>query len=303
MNNYWLIPMDFRSCNYAQLKKEWDMHKKIMWQVPVGTPKYKKGKWIIDTPMALSLKKGDIIYFYVTNLSSESKKRLSRIMLRGIIEDEPYPTEANKVYMNSNDTSMIIGFSIGFVTTLCKEQLEDNLLFTSDYLTKLDSNFKGPQGTRWPDKNIKQTLSSNIINNLEPCFKNHLNKNDFNILIDHFNRKCFFCDKYGERNEHKTFIGRNGLDYFEYHHLIPKNEAKKLPELSDIINSPSNGLFLCSTCHNKFHYGTVNDVNEMLKTALDDITIQKMLEDFNFQKIIGEESNIFEWFQKAYNLK
>lgn len=32
-NNYWLIPMDFSTCNYEQLQKEWDESKKIMWQV------------------------------------------------------------------------------------------------------------------------------------------------------------------------------------------------------------------------------------------------------------------------------
>lgn len=39
-NNYWLIPMDFSTCNYEQLQKEWKETNKIMWQVP-GTPKKK----------------------------------------------------------------------------------------------------------------------------------------------------------------------------------------------------------------------------------------------------------------------
>ena len=41
MNNYWLIPMDFMTCNYKQMKKELKKNKKIMLQSP-GKPKYKK---------------------------------------------------------------------------------------------------------------------------------------------------------------------------------------------------------------------------------------------------------------------
>lgn len=37
MNNFWLIPMDFRTCNYEQMKEEWDENKKIMWEAP-GKP-------------------------------------------------------------------------------------------------------------------------------------------------------------------------------------------------------------------------------------------------------------------------
>lgn len=303
MENYWLIPMDYKTCNYKQLKEEWGKIKKtIMWQAP-GKPKYKKSEWIIENSMAKLLKKGDVIYFYVTNLPSESKDNLSRIMLRGIIEEEPYPIEKNKVYANSKETSMINGFAIGSVTTLCKEQLENNLFLSYKYLKEKDNNFKYPQGKNWPDKNNKKTFSEDIIKILEKCFKSSMRENDFEVLINHFQKKCFFCDKYGNRNDHKTFVSRNGLDYFEYHHFIPQYKAKQFPELQDIIDSSTNGLFLCSNCHNKIHYGTIEEVNKMLEKVLEDSEINEMLENFQFQKNIGENKNIFEWFQEAYNVK
>ena len=73
-----------------------------------------------------------------------------------------------------------------------------------------------------------------MIKTLEESFKVGMRENDFEVLMNHFNKKCFFCGKDG--NGHKTFVGRNGLDYFEYHHFILQCVAKKFPELQDIID-------------------------------------------------------------------
>lgn len=294
--NYWLIPMDFETCNFQQLEEEWKNSKEIMWQVP-GEPKEEK----ITTNMAKSLKEGDIVYFYVSHLPSESQKNLSRIMLKGIIEKEPFPIEYNKVYGNSDDTKKIIGFSIGSITTLTKQQLENNTFLSYEYLQLKDSNFKNPQGKNWPDKNIKKTLSGKIIEILENNFKESLNKDDFKRLINHFNQKCFFYDKDGNKNEHRTFERKNGIDYYECHHFIPRHATKQIPELKTIIDAPANGLYLCSNCHNKFHYGKIKDVNKMIDIVLKDEKTQTMLNEFRFQTYIGEKTSIFEWFKDIYH--
>ncbi len=303
MCNYWLIPMDFTKCNYEQLKVEWQQNKKIMWQAP-GKPKYKNGKWIVANNMGNFLKKGDVVYFYVTNLPSESSENLSRIMLRGIIKDEPSAMEKNKIYISSKDPTMVTGFSISCLTTLKKEYLEDNTILNREHLQKQDINFINPQGKNWPDRNIKGNFSDKIIKLLEQeqYFKENIQNNDFQSLINHFNKKCFFYDKYGNKNDHKTFIARNGLDYFEYHHFIPQYTAKKNNKLVNIIRSSSNGLFLCSNCHNRIHYGTKEAVINMLEKALEDDKINKMLKDYEFQKYIGDEKNILEWFKEMYKV-
>ena len=300
MNNFWLIPMDFRTCNYEQMKEEWDENKKIMWEAS-GKPTNKNGEWTVENTMAKSLKKGDVVYFYVTNLPSESNVKLSRIMLRGKIEDEPYPIEKNKVYRSLKETTMISGFSIGSISTLHKELLENNLFLSLKDLRKRDNNFQYPRGKNWPDKNSKKSFSQDLIKTLEESFKVGMRENDFEVLMNHFNKKCFFCGKDG--NGHKTFVGRNGLDYFEYHHFILQCVAKKFPELQDIIDSPTNRLSLCSNCHNKFHYGRVEEVSRMIEIVLEDSEINKMLEEFDFQKNIGENKDIFEWFQEVYSVK
>lgn len=278
---------------------------KIMWQVP-GTPKKRKDKMVIEGSMAKSLKKGDIIYFYVTHLPSESKINLSRIMLRGKIEDEPYPIKKSEFIgkfkdSSSENNSWVIAFSIGSITTLHKEKLEDNNYLSRQHLQKIDSNFDNPQGKRWLDKKIKNSLSDKIIKTLEESFKASGRKNDFEMLIDHFTKKCFFCDKYGSRNEHRTFTCRNGLEYFEYHHFIQKKEEKN-QNLEDIIKSPSNLLCLCSNCHNKFHYGAIEEVNKMLEIVLEDDKIKEMIKKYDMERYIGKEKSIFKWLQEVYKV-
>lgn len=182
MNNFWLIPMDFGTCNYEQMKEEWDENKKIMWEAP-GKPTNKNGEWTVENTMAKSLKKGDVVYFYVTNLPSESNVKLSRIMLRGKIEDEPYPIEKNKVYRSLKETTMISGFSIGSISTLHKELLENNLFLSLKDLRKRDNNFQYPRGKNWPDKNSKKSFSQDLIKTLEESFKVGMRENDFEVLM------------------------------------------------------------------------------------------------------------------------
>ena len=91
MCNFWLIPMDFRICNFRELQSEWIESHVIRWQVP-GTPmKYRNGAWKKPTPssMAAKLKLGDVLYFYVCNLPSDDGEKLSRVLLRGVVKDEP----------------------------------------------------------------------------------------------------------------------------------------------------------------------------------------------------------------------
>ena len=40
----------------------------------------------------------------------------------------------------------------------------------------------------------------------------------------------------------------------------------------------------------------------MLEKALEDDKINKMLKDYEFQKNIGNENNILEWFKEMYNV-
>lgn len=301
MNNYWLIPMDFEKCNFEQMEIEWNKNKKIMWEVP-GTPQFKKktNNWVINkkAKMPRLLKNGDIVYFYVKSIPSNSGDKKSRILLRGVIEDEPYPIEFNKVYWNSDESKMIIGFSIGNITTLPKDKLENDLFLSYDELKLSDREFLCPRGmTNWPNT-CRGNLSKNLIDLLENTFKKNSYKDDFKALINHFNQECFFCGKLGTKSDHKTFKRKNGTDYYEYHHFIQQHKGKKLLELKNIIDAPENKICLCSNCHNKIHYGKIDEVNNMIDLIWNDEKIQNMLDMYQFSSIIGEDT--LSWIKDVY---
>ncbi len=303
--NYWLIPMDYQFCDYKNLRDEWHNYGKIMWQAP-GKPKSINEEWKKNNVLC----QGDVVYFYVTHLPSESRTRLSRIMLRGIIKDEPKPMEKGKVYNQTMpfDRELVYGFSITSLTTLSKDYLEDNTYLSYDSLKEKHKDFTYPQGmTCWPNKQ-KKNLSDELIDELEDSFKRNMQKNDFETLINHFKKSCFFNGKIS--GNHKTFTSRNGLDYYEYHHFIPQAQASHYP-IEKFINSPSNGLFLCSNCHNRIHYGTAEDIDKMIDIALDDTNIKELLND-EFIKSIRKEKGeddiekgeeiIKEWFRMVYKV-
>ena len=302
---YWLIPMNYRYCNFELLKSEINEHGKIMWQAP-GTPrKNKDGEYELNSEMAEKLKQGHIVYFYVTNLPS-NMLGLSRILLRGVILDPPKPMQKNNVWLDSSEDKMINGFSVESITTLNTELLEDNDYLSYSSLCNNEKykkyDFINPQGDkRWPNTingNFKIDLIKEI---LEPEFTRN-QENDFDLLIAHFTRKCFFCRR-GNKGDHSTFLGRNGLYYYEYHHFIPQSQIKNHPKLKMKVYSPYNGLFLCSNCHNMIHYGTSQAIADMLQYVIDsnDDGIKKLLDE-DFEDAIGT-SDIIGWFKEVYNVK
>lgn len=306
MRDYWIIPMDFKQCNFEELENEWIVDKKIMWKAN-GMPQKRKrtNTWYINkNDTSRLLKKGDVIYFYVTNLPTNSDRyRLSRILLRGVVEEEATPVEYNKVYKLSQRDDMIIGFAIGKITTLPKLQLENDTFLSREKIESKFSDFKYPQGVRWPNT-AKGTLNEEIVKMLEEIFKSNSTKDDFKNLIDHFNKKCYFCGKIGNKGDHRTFKRRNGMDYYEIHHFIQQHKIKsnkiQSTELEMIIESPENKVCLCSNCHNQIHYGRKENVNKMIRLLWDDENIQNMLQKYNFTSIVGDRP--LEWIKSTYNV-
>lgn len=191
MCDYFLIPMNFLECDFEKLGREWSCQKKIMWQVP-GKPIYKKGigKWEIkpNTKMPGIIKSGDIIYFYICKIPSDSKERKSRILLRGIVDDIPYPVKYGEVYLDGMQDSaeMIIGFSIKGLTTLNKAELENDSCYCKEILQK-NYNFNVPQGKFWPNT-VDKNLDEKLIASLESSFKKSGIQRDFEVLKEHLRR-------------------------------------------------------------------------------------------------------------------
>lgn len=85
-------------------------------------------------------------------------------------------------------------------------------------------------------------------------------------------------------NEHWSFKKRNGLVYMESHHLIPMAYQDKFKVSLD---REQNIICLCSTCHNRMHYGQdadelleklYNERKELLKEIGIEITLNELLE-------------------------
>ncbi len=309
--NHWIIPMDYETYDFKDMQEEWEKNKAIKWRVSrMERKKGDKPLKVSDSEVAKQLKKDDVIFFYITHLPSGSQRSLSRIMLRGVIEKEPYLSTKGEVYHDlKGDTTSVIAFDIGQLTTLPKKKLEDNTYLDLKWLRNEQEGFQHPQGTNWLDEKHKANLDTALAEKLNECFgfnKDKITKTDFKELIDHFNRKCFFS-KSSNKSDHKTFVARNGLDYLEYHHFIPQSTSKTCKELGDIIQSPANGLFLCSNCHNKIHYGRKEDVRKMIDEILEFESTKKMLKNPICEEFIKKDEknkgDWKKWFYEVYKVK
>lgn len=146
-------------------------------------------------------------------------------------------------------------------------------------------------------KNFKQGILENKIINLDTNSLDDINKyivNEINNL--HFN---FFCDEIKELytspnttsssqslrdlsvsfnalclakflcevdNNHETFIRKNiDIPYTEGHHIIPLKYQYMFKVNLDV---EANIVSLCSTCHNRLHYG--KDFDKILKKIFTD---------------------------------
>ena len=281
-----MIAMDFQKYNFEQMEKEWNNNNLIMFEAgDVDNEGKMKSESVI--------KKNMIAYIYITKLPSGTKESLSRVLLRGEVIDEPHPVHYNEIYLNSKKTDLVGGYSVGNLVTLRKEDLEDNDYFSREFLKEKEVGFNVPQ-------HINTNLSNNLIELLDQGFKSNGNKNDFKTLIDHFNRKCYFCGKIGKKGDHKTFRRRNGTDYYEYHHFIQQCKGRDKKEIEHIVNAPENGIWLCSNCHNKIHYGNVDDVNEMIEVLWQDERIQSMLKRNGFESFTFLNGDPLGWIKSTY---
>lgn len=307
MANYYLIPMDYMEFDFIKLADEYRKNGEIKWQV-TGTPVYNRRteSWEIkkDAKLPHKIKCGDIVYFYIFGIISQSGNDKARILLRGVVTKEPAPMKYKEMNLpkpkEEMDDKVGIGFSIGEITTLNKEELENDFCYSREALWK-DYDQDHPQGLYWPnqkDKNLKDPL----IKDLEKSFKKSGFEREIAVLINHFDRACYFRGKTGTKNDHKTFKRRNGTDYFEGHHFIQQHAGEKIEGLEKIIKAEANLVWLCSNCHNQLHYGRPEDINRMIELLWEDENIKKLLEENHFQELIGaeDEEDALDWVKGVY---
>lgn len=306
--NYWMIPMDFETYSFSDMKKELAHNKAIRWGIrakPIHDKKTNTYKLNTSSLLVKKIKKGDIFYFYVFNLPMGKK---GRVLIRGEVIEEVSLMRYNEVYLNSKNEDIIQGFKIEKLSTLGEYELVNNFFFTIDDInSKTDSltDKKIINPRNWPNK-IRNTLSIEAINILEKHFKKCSLNKDVNRLIKFFDRRCFFEGKIGTKDEHKSFIRRNGYKYYEIHHFIQQNQKNKNNSLHNILGVDSiiygekNQVTLCPNCHRKIHSGTVESIKEMLEILFYDNGIREILSSKCIKDAIGGDKEIKEWILKMY---
>ena len=310
MNNYWLIAMDYTKYDFMKMEVEYLTHnKEIQWAAP-GSPEFnsKDNTWKIPKSLKIAnqIRLYDVIFFYVYNIESQSGKTKARILLRGVVTQEPCIMEYREIFNTGSDdhpnnSSPVIGFSIGHITTLTRAELENDFCYSLELLNRRYQQVL-PQGPRWPNMHYGN-LNSSLIEHLENSFKQSGVERDFLTLIEHFNRKCFFHDKLGRPSDHKTFKRRGrGTDYFEGHHFIPTHTKKLIPALQPIVDADDNYVWLCSNCHNRLHYGRIEDTNSMLDILWKDNVVHDLLTREHFMDVIGvdTEAEAINWLKTVY---
>lgn len=178
--NYFMVPLNYEHYNFKQLAKEYEENNEILWET-AGKPKLKpdhKG-YIIESKMANSFKKGDIIYLYVYNnpLTALTANDKSAVLLRGVVSKEVHIEEHSKIYKESScdnkDTSeKVLCIGISDITALDKQFVTSTSLDvpTLTNLKNIDPDFLKPRWkTVWPNT-IKGNLKDSVIKHLENQF-------------------------------------------------------------------------------------------------------------------------------------
>lgn len=241
------------------------------------------------------IEKDDIVYFYYTNLKS---KRFNRgIIAEATITkidsyDDTKKTECllyfkvNKTFVDNSLSYNNLSKEIDFKAPQSYEKI------TGDKLKKIQDLIEKAKPTdlriyfniysagrdeynKIIEKDQRVTNEqAKLISNLKqetkkvpscviPVTSNELKK----YALDNCNYICQLKDIVHCPD---SFLSkRTGKQYLEVHHIIPMCNWKKYDEKGIRIDHKDNLICLCSTCHNRLHYGTSDDKKMLLQKIYD----------------------------------
>ncbi len=279
--NVFIIPANFLTFNFKALQKEYAEKHHISWELPKNASHQEFPE--------------DICYFYYTHLPSASGATEGRILLRGIIETGPHKRTAGDIY-GTNDLTQVDAITI---TDLQPVRLTDQKTYCWE---SIKGYFFGSIQSIRQLKAYQAELYFQIEQDIQNDPDSEMlrkSKNGFAKLIEYFETPCFFQDSLHPKKNPLTFSRRNGLDYYESHHFIPKSTKKMIkdPEFSTIVDDSENRVALCPYCHRRIHFGTPQEVSKMLQ----DIYNNK--KSLAFMKNISRYINtddVLAWLNKVY---
>lgn len=273
-NFFRLIPMNINEYNINQLLDEEKNNKgEVLWQ--------NGGK---NGNNAQKFYENDIVYIYCKNLPDGSNRILFRAIVNSCDDDNTYSfdkKEKIKGFFIKNIESICINNIKTFSRDTLKNDYDLNINQTkqilasfedyNDYKKNPDIICKDRYGSTSKKDVDKYKKHLQLILELETLYRGDKCEKSLKNAQKYFNHMvlCECCEllKLGDRTAKKrTFIKKNGLVYYEIHHLLMQNLTRKNDEWLDEnqwfkkedskwLDSEFNRVNLCPVCHREFHYG------------------------------------------------
>ena len=254
--NFYLIPADYLTYDFNKLFNEEKTgvngnSGRVLWKLNDHDAK---------------IEVGGICYIYYSNLPDKT----SRIILRGIVSASDSYNQDPESYLEKGQKCIelmdleTINWNNSEEYDFSKEALNDEQTY----------GIKINQTKRYLIDERKGGGDRKLCNDLEECFEHDENKLDLDGLKDEIVNKlhCVFNDNPEDKtiaNFHNSFIQRNGLRYFEKHHLVLQKICRREKYVNDkklleLVYSEENEFYLCPMCHRIMHFGCIDEIKEKI---------------------------------------
>ena len=305
-----IIPADFEQFNFSQLSEEKDASKnKIMW-ANMKVYDNEKSKLFGKAPGVDHIFNiGDTVYLAYTNLPGGDKRLLLKgnILHNGYYDENykfdviDYITEHKKMKETTYKPAIYIRIETGL-----KEEIRNTEDFCIENICKKYrlSNGDSKEGNVIRNKlYLREELNSEPMEMLEDAFPKIQDKDILKRYKKYFATECSLKEELKDL-KHDTFVRNNGTKYYEKHHLVErhtKSDSKDVENLKD-IDAEYNLFDLCSNCHNRIHYGKIEDRKKMVKYLYDKNPdkINKLIYKHFSENV--EKGHELEWIYRLYKI-
>ena len=276
---YFIFPANYQNYDFDKLFRECtDNNGCVLWQMNKKDPR--------------NIEVGDICYIYYSNLPDGT----GRIMLRGVI--------AKKNVLDEDGTECYAIKELESINWDNSGKIRFTREVLSEYGVKMNLNKRQLKDDRFAEG---KTIGDKALRErLEDCFDKGVGRLKLKELEEALTRKlrCSFDngkDNPAESKNHTTFKTRNGLNYFEIHHLIQQHICNDNKDLLKAVYDEKNLIYLCPTCHRKIHYGRRETVRRMLSTLYNK---RSKFYDKNFIQYAKSQgfATVIEWIYAMYNV-
>lgn len=305
-----IVPADFNQFNFSQLSEEKDASKnRIMW-ANMKTYDNKKSKLYGKAPCVdHNFNIGDIVYLTYTNLPGGDKRLLlkGKILHNGYYDENykfdiiDYKSENQKMRRKPYWPAIYIRIETGL-----KEEIRNTDDFSiksiCEHYRLQNGEIKGGDVIR-NKLYLSEKQNSDLIRILEDAFPKTQDQNILKRYKKYFATECSLKEEIKDL-KHDTFVRNNGTKYYEKHHLVERHTKKGSEDLENTsdIDSDYNLFDLCSNCHNRIHYGKVEDRKKMVKILYDKNPdkINKLISKHFSGKF--EKGHELEWIYSLYKI-